>query len=107
MSDRHPSRTDGVVVPGPGEDIWNLDRFIRWLETMPAGETYCWIDPGGCLLHSYLTDRLGPVVEHPEDAWSWQSSNGTWHVTPITFRDIVLDGDDTYAAAFVSCSSRC
>jgi hypothetical protein len=38
----------------PAAVVWSLDRLIAWLETMPAGEQYCYTAGGECLLAQYL-----------------------------------------------------
>jgi len=39
-------------IPNRSGDIWHIDNFIAWLETMHG--TYDYFDPGCCLIAQYL-----------------------------------------------------
>jgi hypothetical protein len=59
----------------PAAVVWSLDRLIAWLETMPAGEQYCYTASGECLLAQYLKG-----IGWAKILWSIRLRPKTWRV---------------------------
>jgi len=56
-------------------DLWNLDNFIKFLESKPPTETYDYTDPKGCAVYQYIK-ASGVAVYDVGTAYGWCPSNG-------------------------------
>jgi len=81
-------------------DLWNLDNFIKFLESKPPTETYDYTDPQGCAVYQYI--KASGVAVYDVGLCGWRPSEGLEDLPlPYTFNAINngIGGRGTFGAA--------
>lgn len=77
--------------------IFSLANLIAWLETMPAKETYCYLDSGECLLAQYFrASGKSASLGHTTVVFDGVMPV---HQIPRSFQDVATGRPRTFGAA--------